>query len=306
MILTDKLIKYAVGAIAGALFIGGYMSVDTYNLQKTECEKDRFPPVCWTTKTPAMLVRMTTNVVSGAIAGVGVFFIVGFFPNFLKAGKRYGISGYVSQTILFISITLGGYILITSGIIRVGDELAEFITPKDSLTPEQREAVDKARIYVAPSEINVKAFLDMIAYGEGMTNEPDGGYKTIVGYQRFSSYRQHPNKCIYIRSIRDCSTAAGRYQFLNKTWYRLQSRLRLPDFSPESQDKAAIQLLKDGGILHLIQQGKIDQAIFKSSRIWASMPKSYNNRSYYSNQPAKRVQDLRAKYNQFVKEYQKK
>lgn len=305
MYFTDKLIKYAVGAIAGAVLIGGYMSADIYNLQKKECETERIPPMCWVKNTPAMLVRMTTGLTSGVIAGTGLTFALGFFPAFIRDGKKYGVTGYASQAILFTTIALSGYVVITSGIIRAGDELAQLISPVDPLSPEERAVMtEKGRISVMETP-NVKAFLDMIAYGEGMEKEPEFGYKTKVGYEKFNSYEQHPNDCVRISSINDCSTAAGRYQFLNRTWWSLQARLRLPDFSPTSQDKAAIQLLKDYGIYDLVKQGKIDKAIFKASRVWASMPSSYHNRSFYRGQSAKRVQSLRVKYNQYLEGYKK-
>ena len=46
----------------------------------------------------------------------------------------------------------------------------------------------------------------------------------------------------------------------------------VPDFSPASQDAAAIQLLKDCGAYARLQAGDLTGAIAKARRTWASLP----------------------------------
>ena len=70
------------------------------------------------------------------------------------------------------------------------------------------------------------------------------------------------------------TTAAGAYQFIRPTWTRLRNKLGLDDFSEQNQDKAALELLKETGIVDLIQAGEIEAAIRKASNIWASLPGS--------------------------------
>ena len=62
-------------------------------------------------------------------------------------------------------------------------------------------------------------------------------YQTMNGGEHFSSYADHPG-----RSREGTSSAAGRYQFIKGTWEAAKAALGLPDFSPESQDRAAIWL----------------------------------------------------------------
>jgi muramidase (phage lysozyme) len=123
---------------------------------------------------------------------------------------------------------------------------------------------------------NVTAFLDMLAYSEGTDNgkQPTecDGYDVIVGGGLAYSTLAHPNKLISLPRYGIKSTAAGRYQFLKRTWDALQKQLKLPDFSPESQDKACIQLLKECKALPLIKAGKFDEAVFAARKIWASLP----------------------------------
>jgi muramidase (phage lysozyme) len=48
----------------------------------------------------------------------------------------------------------------------------------------------------------------------------------------------------------------------------------LPDFEQQSQDLAALELLKESGAYDLILEGEIEGAIRKASKIWASLPGS--------------------------------
>ncbi|MGO1073360.1 glycoside hydrolase family 24 protein [Lysobacter sp. CA199] len=122
---------------------------------------------------------------------------------------------------------------------------------------------------------NVVAFLDMLAHAEGVERFSEhGGYDVLVGGRRFTSYSEHPRKLVWLPKYRIHSTAAGRYQFLWKTWASLRNRLRLPDFAPASQDRAAIELLRETGALADIKKGWITSAVRKSRKTWASLPEA--------------------------------
>ena len=118
---------------------------------------------------------------------------------------------------------------------------------------------------------NVAAFLDMIAVSEGTAGHGDDGYNVIVGYTYFHDYRRHPK--IKVRLGHGLvSSAAGRYQFLGRTWDGLQSTLKLPDFSPASQDQAARELIRRRSALGYVEEGQFDQAIQLCRKEWASLP----------------------------------
>jgi len=131
---------------------------------------------------------------------------------------------------------------------------------------------------------NVAAFLDMIAYAEGTPRySQNDGYDVLAGGKLFHSYADHPRIKVKLRADdlttpRDeslSSTAAGRYQFLVRTWDGLVAKLGrrvLPDFSPESQDRAAIELLKQRGAYSLIREGRVYEAINACRKEWASLP----------------------------------
>lgn len=123
---------------------------------------------------------------------------------------------------------------------------------------------------------NVCAFLDMIAVseiGEALLQHSDDGYDVLVGSTArapllFDSYATHPN--VYSRRCK--STAAGRYQILARYWPHYAALLGLPDFGPLSQDRYAIQQIKEQGALKLVQTGHVAAAVAKVSNIWASLP----------------------------------
>ena len=91
---------------------------------------------------------------------------------------------------------------------------------------------------------NLRAFLFLLRWCEG-TSDADG-YRRIVGGELFTDFSDHPRKLksgIFASGKEWKSTAAGAYQFLATTWDECKAALDLPDFSPESQDKAAVFLI---------------------------------------------------------------
>lgn len=125
---------------------------------------------------------------------------------------------------------------------------------------------------------NIKAFLDMLAYAEigtSLLKLSQNGYNVVVGSTPsdpilFYDYSDHPR--LYIKKMN--STAAGRYQILKRNYDFYKAKLNLPDFSPQSQDAIAIQMIKEQGAYRLIEQGDLNGAINAVKRIWASMPGS--------------------------------
>uniref|UniRef100_A0AAU6W261 Lysozyme n=1 Tax=Pseudomonas phage Orisa03 TaxID=3138542 RepID=A0AAU6W261_9VIRU len=131
---------------------------------------------------------------------------------------------------------------------------------------------------------NMKAFLDMIAWSEGTSTSPAtkcNGYDVIVtGLDKkpevFDDFSAHPfasgRKSKAINSKGLTSNASGRYQFMLRDYAHYRDLLKLPDFGPESQDRWAIQLIKERKAIPLIENGQVEQAISRVSNIWASLP----------------------------------
>lgn len=113
------------------------------------------------------------------------------------------------------------------------------------------------------SNPQVRKYLDLIAQGEG------GAYDIAYGGKKIG-LGSHPN--LKQRAGDHITTAAGRYQIINETFNRQAKRYGIDDFSPQSQDLAAIAILKEAGALDDIIKGDIGKAIQKTNKIWVSLP----------------------------------
>lgn len=162
-------------------------------------------------------------------------------------------------------------------------------------------------------EQNLSAFLAMIRVAEtGFKNGDERQYRTLFGSTPtspilFSGFADHPRIAKpFTNNLgqRLYTTAAGAYQAFAisktptgmtkvNTWDVVKKRLGLPDFSPASQDKFAIYLIKEKGAYEDILQGRFFVAVQKLSSTWRSLPGGG------SDQPAKKPSDLLAMYQQF-------
>jgi len=114
---------------------------------------------------------------------------------------------------------------------------------------------------------NVRKFLMLITFTEG-TDRQGTPYNELFGFTNFEGYAKHPE--ILIKTSNYSSTAAGRYQILKNT----AKMLKMKDFTPESQDLAAIQLIKNARAYDFVVAGDWENAIRKVNKVWASLPES--------------------------------
>jgi muramidase (phage lysozyme) len=142
---------------------------------------------------------------------------------------------------------------------------------------------------------NMKAFLDVIAYAEGTGDS----YNYIFSFATFSSYFDHPRRLICSGGY--CSDAAGRYQIKSTTWDDVRRTLGLTDFSPWSQDRAAVQLIKWRGAYDDVERidgpNSFADALYGVRYEWASLPHSPYG------QPIKSVGELWSKFQLFRGRY---
>jgi len=120
-----------------------------------------------------------------------------------------------------------------------------------------------------------KALHDVLAYAEGTRALSKDGYDIIFSGKVSGSCRVHPNQCIKFRKT--CSTAAGRYQFLNGTWKSVAGTRALTTFEPENQERAVAYLIGTVRRVTIPQNRPLtatefDNAMSKLSWEWASLP----------------------------------
>ena len=143
----------------------------------------------------------------------------------------------------------------------------------------------------------------VIRYGEGTSG--DKGYTTRYGGHQFEGFDAHPNigeKTPWGTT----SEAAGAFQFMKPTWDRAQKALNLPDFSPESQEKAGRYLTEIRGVNPdkvITSKEEFKAVMDKLAPEWASLPFSsrspsgYGMGSSYYGQGGKNIDELWSLYN---------
>ncbi|MFA6461711.1 MAG: polysaccharide deacetylase family protein [Candidatus Woesearchaeota archaeon] len=143
----------------------------------------------------------------------------------------------------------------------------------------------------------MRTLLDTIAWAEG------ANYNTIVGAETFTDFSTHPKKRVYIPRIKDYSTAAGRYQFMDFTYDDLKGKnlAFVNGFYPKDQDEAALYLINirnrvsDNDVLNSISNNNFIPIWDKLAPTWASIPESSTGTSHYG-QGGRSVSQLDGKF----------
>ena len=138
---------------------------------------------------------------------------------------------------------------------------------------------------------NLQAFFRVLRAGE--SSQTDDAYRTQVGGKLLSSLTDHPRERVYIPSLKLWSTAAGAYQFLQGTWDECAKALGLTDFGKESQDLAAAFLIRRRGAMPDVLAGRLQAAIAKCAKEWASLPGSPYG------QPVRTMSQAKATYEEY-------
>lgn len=86
------------------------------------------------------------------------------------------------------------------------------------------------------------------------------------------SYDDHPRKCVWNNKLKQWSTAAGKYQILERYFDYYRNALKLYDFSPEAQDAIAMRLIAECHAIEAIDEGRFDDAVHLCRSRWASFP----------------------------------
>lgn len=164
------------------------------------------------------------------------------------------------------------------------------------------QGVTKEMIESKKRQARIQAFLDLIGYTEGtdrLSKNPKG-YDIIVGGGTFDDYSDHPRVLVDLPNLGIKSSAAGRYQILERYWDHYSKQLGLKDFSPKNQDRYALNMFREVGALEDIEEGRIEEAVKKCASRWASFPEAGYSQHEYS-----MVECLR-KFDEFFEEQMKR
>lgn len=148
---------------------------------------------------------------------------------------------------------------------------------------------EKASAAGDAADPQVAAWLATIRHTEGTDRQADP-YAVVYGYAfTITDFSDHPaalgwkggliTRGKYAGKV---STASGAYQFTIGTWQRAKAALGLADFSPESQDAAAVWLTDQRHALDDVKAGDMEAACAKCHAEWASLPGSDAGQGGYS------------------------
>lgn len=133
---------------------------------------------------------------------------------------------------------------------------------------------------------HLRALMRTISVSESNDAEP---YSLLYGGERFSDWSDHPDRCLTITvgpNTGNCTTAAGRYQFITTTWDE-KAKVYHPHpegwwvwqrypFDPASQDQVVYRWLDDADawnadIPEMLRQRRVPEVLALLSGTWTSL-----------------------------------
>jgi muramidase (phage lysozyme) len=164
--------------------------------------------------------------------------------------------------------------------------------------PEPTYRVKEPPLVMKNGDPYIRALMRTISASEANDSRP---YSILYGGEHATDLSQHPQICVTIvngPNQGNCSTAAGRYQIINTTWFQIAPRYhpkpsRLMvwtsySFEAEYQDVVVHAWLSDSqvwgvNIPQQLRQGKLDDVLRRLSPTWTSLGYGIetNSRSRY-------------------------
>ena len=144
----------------------------------------------------------------------------------------------------------------------------------------------------------IRALMRTISAAESNTEDP---YRLLYGGKRVKDLSVHPDECVRIvngPNVDNCTTAAGRYQFLTTTWEREARNYHperpawyevweRPSFEPVYQDEVVYGWLADAAVWGtdlsaLLEAGEVTMVLKILSGTWTSLGYGIENNSMSS------------------------
>jgi muramidase (phage lysozyme) len=203
-------------------------------------------------------------------------------PCIVLSNQRQGSTGKISQRLQ--GVKLRNRLLLAGSVILLWmlrptlmPAFDRYFQPPLGLYPP---------LAMAGGDPYVRALMRTISASESNDRQP---YSLLYSGEYFSGWSHHPDRCIVIVSgpnQGNCSTAAGRYQFITTTWEEKAQRYGLNSegwllwqhyaFDPVSQDLVIHRWLSDpaawdADIPALLRDGRLDEVLSKLSGTWTSL-----------------------------------
>ena len=157
--------------------------------------------------------------------------------------------------------------------------------PNGSWLPEYDNLDGTPPLVMQGGDPYIRALMRTITASEANVAQP---YHVLYGGQYVEDLSRHPEQCVTITTGANqgnCTTAAGRYQFINTTWDEQAKRYhpkpgvlfwRTYSFEPRYQDAVVHAWLSDRqawgvDLGQLLRQGEIDEVLRRLSPTWTSL-----------------------------------
>ncbi|EKN6210024.1 glycoside hydrolase family 24 protein [Yersinia enterocolitica] len=217
---------------------------------------------------------------AGALKFVGGMLPGGGKPPAGAAGGR----GWLSR-LLVNPVTIGAAAALTPGNIFTSADDAKAMSNPDAIgrqnwaknNPGVPYPSDSSDLNNLVDDPNVRQYLDVLSNAEGTASYANSGYNTMFGGDQFYDSSDHPRQLkdfTQTDGTKNKTSAAGRYQFTSSSWDDAAKALNLTDFSPRSQDLAALFLIQRAGQLENVTNGNFADATSGLGGVWASLPSS--------------------------------
>ncbi|EKN4147389.1 glycoside hydrolase family 104 protein [Yersinia enterocolitica] len=217
---------------------------------------------------------------AGALKFVGGMLPGGGKPPVGAAGGR----GWLSR-LLVNPVTIGAAAALTPGNIFTSSDDAKAMSNPEALkrqnwaknNPGVPYPSDSSDLNNLVDDPNVRQYLEVLSKAEGTASYANSGYNTMFGGDQFYDSSDHPRQLkefTQTDGTKNKTSAAGRYQFTSGSWDDAVKALNLTDFSPRSQDLAALFLIQRAGQLENVTNGNFADATSGLGGVWASLPSS--------------------------------
>lgn len=169
--------------------------------------------------------------------------------------------------------------------LAVAIALVALPSPQNLPSPQGRDGTQP--LVMTGGDPYIRALMRTISASEANDPQP---YTLLYGGDRFSDLSRHPQRCVTIvagPNRGNCTTAAGRYQFINTTWYEQAARYhpqgktgllwwRTYSFAPQYQDRVVYFWLRDptvwdADISQLLRDDDLETVLQLLSGTWTSL-----------------------------------